>query len=76
MSRKEENERLFKISLHIFKLSNRTRKSLEMAGIKTVGEAVACSERQFLQLKGVGRASLYEVKEILTELGLAFGMPM
>ena len=44
------------------------------AGIKYIGELVQKTEAEMLKTKNFGRKSLNEIKEILTEMGLGFGM--
>src|SRR6266540_2350919 len=44
------------------------------ACIKTIGELVQKTEAEMLKTKNFGRKSLNEIKEILGEMGLSFGM--
>ena len=55
-------------------LSVRSANCLKNAGIRTLRELVQKSEREMLETKNFGRKSLNEIKEILREKGLAFGM--
>ena len=55
-------------------LSVRSANCLQNADIKYVGELVQRSEGEMLKTKNFGRKSLNELKKILDELGLEFGM--
>lgn len=55
-------------------LSVRSANCLANANIQYIGELVQRSEAEMLKTKNFGRKSLNELKEILTELGLGFGM--
>lgn len=55
-------------------LSVRSYNCLKNANIQTVGELVQKSELEMLQTKNFGRKSLAEIKEILSQMGLGFGM--
>ncbi len=55
-------------------LSVRSANCLQNADIKFIGELVQRSEGEMLRTKNFGRKSLNEIKEILAELGLSFGM--
>ena len=55
-------------------LSVRSYNCLKNADIKTISELVQKSEAEMLKTKNFGRKSLNEIKEILAEMGLSFGM--
>lgn len=55
-------------------LSVRSYNCLKNANIQTVGELVQKTELEMLQTKNFGRKSLAEIKEILGQMGLGFGM--
>ena len=55
-------------------LSVRSANCLQNADIKFIGELVQRSESEMLKTKNFGRKSLNEIKEILADLGLEFGM--
>ncbi len=55
-------------------LSVRSANCLQNADIKFIGELVQRSENEMLKTKNFGRKSLNEIKEILSEMGLALGM--
>ncbi len=55
-------------------LSVRSANCLQNAGIKYIGELVQKSEAEMLKTKNFGRKSLNEIKEILHDMGLSFGM--
>jgi DNA-directed RNA polymerase subunit alpha len=55
-------------------LSVRSANCLKNANIRTLGDLVQRSEREMLSTKNFGRKSLDEIKEVLSSLGLSFGM--
>jgi DNA-directed RNA polymerase subunit alpha len=57
-------------------ISVRTSYGLRNADIKYVGELVQCTEEELLEIRNFGRKSLNEVKGILADLGLSFGMKL
>ncbi|MCL2670221.1 MAG: DNA-directed RNA polymerase subunit alpha [Syntrophaceae bacterium] len=57
-------------------LSVRSANCLKNAGINLIGELVQKSEGEMLKTKNFGRKSLNEIKEILAEHGLHFGMKL
>jgi DNA-directed RNA polymerase subunit alpha len=57
-------------------LSVRSANCLKNAGINLIGELVQKSEAEMLKTKNFGRKSLNEIKEILAESGLGFGMKL
>ncbi len=61
-------------SLDEFDLSVRTANCLKNASIATVGDLVSHSEKEVLEIKNFGKKSLEELQELLTRLGLSFGM--
>ncbi len=68
-------ENLFR-SVEELELSVRASNCLKNAGIKTIGELVQKSESEMLKTKNFGRKSLNEIKEMLSGMGLALGMPI
>jgi DNA-directed RNA polymerase subunit alpha len=69
------NEHLFK-SVDELELSVRSANCLKHANIKLIGELVQKTESEILATKNFGRKSLNEIKEILAEMGLSFGMKL
>jgi len=72
-------ERLYenlKRSVEELELSVRSYNCLKNADIKTIGELVQKTEAEMLKTKNFGRKSLNEIKEILSEMGLSFGMKL
>ena len=67
------NENLFRPVAEL-ELSVRSANCLQNADIKFIGELVQRSEAEMLKTKNFGRKSLNEIKEILHEMGLDFGM--
>jgi len=73
--KKKLNENLFR-RIEEIELSVRSANCLENADIKYIGELVQKTEAEMLRTKNFGRKSLNEIKEILTEMGLALGMKL
>jgi DNA-directed RNA polymerase subunit alpha len=74
-----EAERMFdnlKRSVEELELSVRSYNCLKNADIKTIGELVQKTEGEMLKTKNFGRKSLNEIKEILADMGLSFGMKL
>ncbi len=67
------NENLSK-SIEELELSVRSYNCLKNANIQTIGELVTRTEAEMLKTKNFGRKSLNEIKEILADMGLSFGM--
>ena len=61
-------------SIDELELSVRSYNCLKNADIKTIADLVQKSEAEMLKTKNFGRKSLNEIKEILREMGLDFGM--
>ncbi len=57
-------------------LSVRSANCLKNAGIHLIGELVQKTEAEMLKTKNFGRKSLNEIKDILQEMGLSFGMKL
>jgi len=55
-------------------LSVRSANCLEAAEIITIRDLVSKSEQDMLKYRNFGRKSLNEIKTILAEMGLTFGM--
>jgi DNA-directed RNA polymerase subunit alpha len=73
VEREKINENLYR-TVDELELSVRSANCLQNAGIKYIGELVQKSEAEMLKTKNFGRKSLNEIKEILTEMGLGFGI--
>ena len=69
------NENLHR-SVEELELSVRSYNCLKNADIRTIGELVQKTEAEMLKTKNFGRKSLNEIKEILSGLGLQFGMTL
>ncbi len=67
------NENLFR-SVDELELSVRSANCLQNANITLIGELVQRTEQDMLKTKNFGRKSLKEIKEILSNMGLALGM--
>jgi DNA-directed RNA polymerase subunit alpha len=67
------NENLFK-SIDELELSVRATNCLKSANISLVGEIVQRAESDMLKTKNFGKKSLDEIKRVLCEMGLDFGM--
>lgn len=57
-------------------MSVRCHNCLRRAGITTIREVVQKTETEMLSYKNFGKVSLDELKEILTKMGLSFGMKL
>jgi DNA-directed RNA polymerase subunit alpha len=71
-----ELDALLDTNVEELELSVRSANCLKNAGIRTLRELVQKTERDMLETKNFGRKSLNEIKEILREKGLAFGMKL
>lgn len=69
----EFNENLFK-SIDDLELSVRATNCLRSANIALVGELVQRSENEMLKTKNFGKKSLDEIKNVLVDMGLDFGI--
>ncbi len=67
------NENLYR-TVEELELSVRSANCLKNAGIKLIGELVSKTEAEMLKTQNFGRKSLNEIKDILTDMGLTFGM--
>ncbi|MFW0884537.1 DNA-directed RNA polymerase subunit alpha [Candidatus Acidulodesulfobacterium sp. H_13] len=67
------NENLLK-NVDELELSVRSANCLKNADIKTINELVQKTEGEMLRTKNFGRKSLNEIKEVLSTMGLGFGM--
>jgi DNA-directed RNA polymerase subunit alpha len=63
-------------SVEELELSVRSYNCLKNANIQTIGDLVQRTEAEMLRTKNFGRKSLNEIKEILNNLGLGFGMKL
>ena len=61
-------------SVEELELSVRSSNCLRAAEIKTIGELVLKGEPEMLKFRNFGRKSLKEIQDILSEMGLDFGM--
>ncbi|MDL2271707.1 DNA-directed RNA polymerase subunit alpha [Desulfovibrio sp. OttesenSCG-928-I05] len=69
------NENVFK-SIDELELSVRATNCLKSANIDLVGELVQKSENEMLKTKNFGRKSLDEIRKVLSEMNLDFGMKL
>lgn len=67
------NENLYR-TVEELELSVRSANCLKNAGIKLIGELVTKTEAEMLKTQNFGRKSLNEIKDILNDMGLTFGM--
>jgi hypothetical protein len=63
-------------SIREFEMSVRSHNCLLHANIRTIGQLVQKTEEELLALKAFGRKSLFELKDILSEMGLSLGMDL
>jgi len=61
-------------SVEELELSVRSYNCLKNANIQTIGELVTRTEAEMLKTRNFGRKSLNEIKAILVDMGLSFGM--
>ncbi len=71
----ELNEVLFR-PVEELELSVRSANCLQNANVRYIGELVQRTEPEMLKTKNFGRKSLNELKQVLGELGLQFGMKL
>ncbi len=69
------NENLLR-GVEELELSVRSANCLKNADIRYIGELVQKSEGEMLKTKNFGRKSLNEIKDILVEMGLGFGIQL
>ena len=69
------NDNLSK-SVEELELSVRSYNCLKNANIQTIGQLVKKTEAEMLKTKNFGRKSLTEIREILADMGLGFGMKL
>ncbi|MEK6692543.1 MAG: DNA-directed RNA polymerase subunit alpha [Nitrospirota bacterium] len=69
------NENLLR-SVDELELSVRSYNCFKNANIKTIADLVQKTEHEMLKTKNFGRKSLNEIKEILTAMGLSFGVKL
>lgn len=69
------NENLFK-TVDELELSVRSANCLKNANIKYLAELVQRTEQEMLKTKNFGRKSLNEIKEIISSMGLEFGIKL
>ena len=65
---------LLEKSVEELELSVRSSNCLRAAEIKTLGQLVQKSEAEMLKYRNFGRKSLREIADVLSEMGLGFGM--
>lgn len=70
----EELEKKLNMSISEFDLSVRASNCLDIANIKTIRDLVSMPESQAIEIRNFGKTSLQEVKKILSQMGLSFGM--
>jgi DNA-directed RNA polymerase subunit alpha len=70
----EETVCILDLKVEEMELSMRSINCLRAAGIATVEELVAKPENDMLKYRNFGRKSLIELTDILTDMGLGFGM--
>jgi DNA-directed RNA polymerase subunit alpha len=70
----EKLRQLLKMRVDELELSVRSANCLRAANIHTLADLVKNQESDMLKYKNFGRKSLIELNQILTNLGLAFGM--
>ncbi|MBL8857890.1 MAG: DNA-directed RNA polymerase subunit alpha [Planctomycetes bacterium] len=69
-----ELNKLLSAPISELELSVRARNCLDGANLQTLGDLVSLSENEVMNLKNLGKTSLTEIKNKLTERGLSLGM--
>lgn len=65
-----EDKEALKTRIEDLNFSTRTMKALEEAGIRTVGGIVRKKEEDLLQIDGVGKKAVQEIRRVLGKLGI------
>ncbi|RLC40011.1 MAG: DNA-directed RNA polymerase subunit alpha [Candidatus Nealsonbacteria bacterium] len=68
--KEEEKEDIRKMKIEELKVSERTKNALVKNGIRTVGGLLRKSERDLLNLEGLGEKGVEEIKKVLKKLNL------
>ncbi len=71
---KERIRQLLKMRVDELELSVRSSNCLRCANIHTIADLVRNAESEMLKYKNFGRKSLIELNEVLSNMGLSFGM--
>jgi len=71
---KDRIRQLLKMRVDELELSVRSSNCLRCANIHTISDLVRNQETEMLKYKNFGRKSLIELNEVLTNMGLSFGM--
>lgn len=71
---KERIRQLLKMRVDELELSVRSSNCLRCANIHTISDLVRNQETEMLKYKNFGRKSLIELNEVLSNMGLSFGM--
>ncbi len=69
-------KKLLDKSVEELELSVRSSNCLRAANINTLAELVTKSESEMLKYRNFGRKSLKEIQDVLSEMGLSFGMDL
>ena len=74
----EEKKRIKYLNMPVseLELSVRSQNCLEAAKIETIADLVQKTEQDMLKYKNFGKKSLNEIKQILAEMNLSFGMKL
>ena len=71
-SASEDKDRITEMQIEELELSVRSYNCLKRAGISTVGELCNKTQDEMMKVRNLGRKSLDEVVEKLSEMGLHF----
>ena len=69
-------KKLLEKSVEELELSVRSSNCLRAANINTLGDLVTKTESEMLRYRNFGRKSLKEIQDVLSEMGLSFGMDL
>lgn len=72
IQKKMKETPLLEIDVEYFEPSTRILNALNAVGVRTLGELVRKTERDMIKIRGFGRKSLTELKELLLGLDLDF----
>lgn len=73
-SEKSKLKKILITPIEDLELSVRANNCLKAAGIKTLGELISYQESELLKFRNFGRKSLEELREVIRQFGLEFGM--
>ncbi len=70
----KRSEKYLNMPVSELELSTRSRKMLDGAGIATIRQLVSYTEMNLLMFRNFGPKSFEELRDIISKMGLRFGM--